>query len=93
MSRPRQAVWLAPTSAPAFRWTAFDSRGCTWDIPRQTSQPAQALAHLLRRDQLFTDAVVKEARALHLCLLAVEGARSSGELTALVAWSLGLGAC
>lgn len=87
LSRSHQAVWLAPT--PAFRRAAFDRRGFTWEIPSKTSQPERALSNLLVRDQLFTDEVVKEATALHLCVLEIDGTQSVEELTARVVPLLG----
>jgi 2-phosphoglycerate kinase len=88
LSRPHQAVWLVPT--PAFRRAAFDMRGYTWEIPKKTSNPERALANLLRRDQLFTNEVVKEATAMRLRVIEVDGSLSVGELTRQVAESLDL---
>lgn len=88
LSRPDQAVWLTPT--PEFRRAAFDSRGFTWDIPMKTSNSQQALSNLLARDQLFTGQVFKEATALHLPIITVDGTLSAGELTRRVGASLGL---
>jgi hypothetical protein len=90
LSRPQQAIWLAPT--PAFRRAAFDSRGFTGEIPRQTSRPERALSNLLARDHLFTDEVVKDATALHLRVLEIDGTLSVEEGTRRVAQVLGLGA-
>jgi 2-phosphoglycerate kinase len=70
LSRPGQAVWVVPT--PAFRRAAFDARGFTWEIPRQTSDPERALANLLERDRLFTSQVAREASALQLPVLEVD---------------------
>jgi len=88
LSYPRQAVWLVPT--PEFRHSAFDSRGFTWEIPKKTSKPEQALSNLLIRDQLFTEEVAKEATALQLRIVEVNGALSISELTGRVADHLGL---
>lgn len=88
LSLPHQAVWLIPT--PEFRCVAFDSRGFTWHIPRQTSDPSRALTNLLARDQLFTDEVHNEAAALHLSTIEVDGSQSVDELSALVGKRLGL---
>jgi 2-phosphoglycerate kinase len=90
LSHPDQAVWLIPT--PDFRRAAFDSRGSTWEIPRKTSNPEQALSNLLARDQLFTDAVAREASALQLCVIEVDGEVSVDELTMRAAHHLGLSA-
>lgn len=88
LSGPGQAVWLVPT--PAFRRVAFDSRGSTWDIPRQTSDAERALANLLARDQLFTDHVRREAIALDLPVIEVDLGLSVDELVNRVAAVLGL---
>jgi 2-phosphoglycerate kinase len=90
LSHPDQAVWLIPT--PEFRRAAFDSRGYTWEIPRKTSRPEQALSNLLARDQLFTDEVARQATALQLHAIEVYSAVSVDELTKRVASDLGLSA-
>jgi hypothetical protein len=88
LSLPRQAVWLVPTSA--FRRTAFESRGFTWEIPAKTSHPERALSNLLIRDRLFTDAVAKEAAALHLDVIEVDGKLGVEEVIKRVTHCLGL---
>jgi 2-phosphoglycerate kinase len=88
LSHPDQAVWLIPT--PDFRRAAFDNRGSTWTIARNTSRPEQALSNLLARDRLFTDEVAREADALRLRTIAVDGAVSVDEMVARVAHHLGL---
>jgi hypothetical protein len=88
LSLPRKAVWLIPT--PAFRRTAFESRGFTWEIPAKTCHPERALSNLLIRDRLFTDAVAKEAAALHLDVVEVDGTLGVEEVTKRVAYCLGL---
>jgi hypothetical protein len=64
LSGPNQAVWLVPS--PQFRRAALEMRGSTWDIAGRTRNPERALANLVARDELFTNAVVKEATALGL---------------------------
>jgi hypothetical protein len=91
LSRPNQAVWLAPT--PEVRRVAFERRGSTWDIPRKTTDPEKALANLLTRDGLFTDLVVKEAAALQLRVIEVDGGLTVAEVANIVADSLGLVTC
>jgi 2-phosphoglycerate kinase len=88
LSTPDQAVWLVPT--PAFRRTAFDGRGFTWEIPSKTSDPERALSNLLDRDRLFADEVFEEAAKLHLHVVEVDGTLNVEELTRRVAKSLGL---
>jgi hypothetical protein len=88
LRHPNQAVWLIPT--PEFRRAAFDRRGFTWEIPRKTSKPEQALSNLLARDHLFTEEIAREAAALRLPLITVDGAVRLGGLVGHVATSLGL---
>jgi hypothetical protein len=88
LSGPTQAVWLIPT--PPFRRTAVAMRGSTWDIAGRTSDPERALANLLARDELYTDEVVKQAAALALRVIEVDGTLSLDDLTTRVAASLGL---
>jgi len=88
LSGTRQAVWLIPT--PEFRRAAFDGRGSTWDIPRQTSDPDRALANLLERDRLFTNELRREATALDLPVIRVDLGLSVDALAARVAEALGL---
>ena len=90
LSGPGQAVWLIPT--PEFRRLAFDSRGSTWDIARKTSDPDRALANLLERDRLFTDALLREATGLDLPVIRVDLGLRIDDLTARVAEVLGLAA-
>jgi hypothetical protein len=90
VGHPHQAVWLVPT--PAFRRAAFDRRGFTWEIPKKTSKPEQALANLLARDDLFTQAVMQEANALKLPVIAIDGAVSVDAMIRHVAHHLNLSA-
>lgn len=83
-----QAVWLVP--APEFRRAAFDSRGSTWDIPRKTSDPERALSNLLARDALFTDTILREATALQLPVIHVDGSLTVDDLVHRVATALDL---
>ena len=90
LSRPDQAVWLVPT--PEFRRIAFDTRGFTWEVPRKTSKPEQALSNFLARDQLFTEEFVREATDLQLPMIKIDGQLSLDEVTGSVADHLGLSA-
>lgn len=87
LSRPNQAVWLIPTEE--FRRRAFEARGPEW-FPHKTSDPDRALAKLLARDALFASEVVRQATALNLRVVTVDGALSVDELTRRVGESLGL---
>jgi hypothetical protein len=88
LSRPDQAVWLIPT--PAFRRAALASRGSTWSIPGRTSDPETALANLLARDALYTEEIFRQATALQLTTIQVNGSASVDELARPVAQCLGL---
>lgn len=76
----RHAVWMLPS--PAFRRSAFDMRGTTWDMPRRTSNPAAALANLLARDGLFTDRLRQEVATLALHMVDVDGSQDEEALLA-----------
>ena len=88
LSSPNQAVWLVPT--PEFRRAAFETRGSTWAIAGKTSDPERTRANLLRRDQLFTDQLAVEARALALPIIDVDIGVSVEELVGRVRRALGL---
>lgn len=84
------AVWLAPT--PPFRRMALERRGTLWDIPNKTSDPARALANLLARDSLFTEEMLRDATALGLRVLHVDGTLGEAALATLLARSFELDA-
>lgn len=86
--RPDQAVWLIPT--PEFRRAAITSRGSLWDIPGRTSNAEKALDNLLARDALYTEELVRQATALHLTTIKVDGTSSIDALTKHVAQCLGI---
>ncbi len=88
LADPTRAVWLLPT--PAFRETAFDSRGTTWQLAGRTSRPPAALSNLLERDRLFTQRLDAEVRALGLPAIAVDGTGTEDNLTDRVATAFGL---
>ena len=88
LSGPNQAIWLTPTSQ--FRRAALEMRGSSWDVAGGTRNPKLALSNLLARDELFTNAVVREAAALHLAVIRVDGTLSIDDLTIRVAESLDL---
>lgn len=82
-----QAVWLIPTSA--FRLAAFTSRGGLMAIAGKTSDPGRALDKLLRRDDMFTARLEREAKEEGLCVINVDGAMTVDDLTSRVAHQLG----
>lgn len=83
-----QAAWLIPT--PAFRRAAFASRGTLMEIAGKTSRPDRALANLLRRDDLFTQRIEREAREDGLSVIRVDLDLTLDDLTTRVARALGL---
>ena len=87
MSRLDQAVWLLPT--PEWRLTAFSRRGSLWSIAGRTSDPQTALANLLARDALFTEEVARQAAALQLLTIEVDGSLAVDELVERAAGCLG----
>lgn len=88
LSRADQAVWLIPT--PEWRRTAFSRRGSLWSIAGRTSDPQTALANLLARDALYTAELARQAAALQLSMIAVDGSLTVAELAERAARSLGL---
>jgi hypothetical protein len=86
LAAPGRAVWLLPT--PAFRRATFDSRGTTWDIPNQTTNPQRALDNLLERDQMFTDRLSAEAKSLGLPTVEIDSGTSEDELAEQVATAI-----
>jgi hypothetical protein len=83
LSRPDQAVWLIPT--PEWRRTALERRGSLWSIAGRTSDPETALANLLARDALYTEEVARQAAALQLSTIEVNGGVTLAELVECVA--------
>jgi hypothetical protein len=88
LSRADQAVWLIPT--PSFRRTAFCQRGSLCSIAERTSDPEMALANLLVRDALYTQEVERQAAALQLTTIQVNGSASIDELATHIAQCLGI---
>lgn len=88
LSRPDQAVWLIPT--PEWRRTALERRGSLWSIAGRTSDPETALTNLLVRDALYTEEVFRQAVALQLPTIEVNGSSSVDELATRVAQCLGI---
>jgi len=88
LSQPNQAVWLIAT--PQFRRAALESRGSLWSIAGRTSDPERALSNVLARDAIYTGEVFKEAAALHLNTIEIDGSFSVDELVARVERCLGL---
>ena len=74
LTDPQHAVWLIPT--PHFRRTAFARRSPQEAFWLRTSDPQRALANLLERDRIFTDAVAADAARNRLATLVIDGSRS-----------------
>jgi 2-phosphoglycerate kinase len=75
---PEHAVWLLPT--PGFRQAAFDSRGSTWKIAGQTSDPHRALHNLLERDRMFTERLSDLTRRLGVPVIEVDTTMTEDDL-------------
>jgi 2-phosphoglycerate kinase len=90
LSDRRHAAWLVPT--PRFRREAFRRRRGPAAFWTATSDPERALANLLERDRIFTDALAGEAARADLTLVRVDGGRTPDELAAELAMRLGLSA-
>jgi 2-phosphoglycerate kinase len=88
LTQSRQAVWLLPT--PAFRESAFDSRGSLWEIASKTSNPERALRNLLERDRMFTERLASELNGLGLRSIEVTAMTSEDDLAGQVTEALGL---
>jgi hypothetical protein len=84
----RHAAWLVPT--PQFRREAFLRRRAPDAFWQATGDPQRALANLLERDRMFTDALAADAARAGLTLLPVDGTRAPDELAAELALRLGL---
>ena len=74
MTNPQHAVCLIPT--PHFRRAAFRRRSPREAFWLRTSDPQRALANLLERDRIFTDAVATDAARHRLTTLVIDGSRS-----------------
>lgn len=83
LRHPSQGIWLIPT--PEFRLSAFEIRGSLWSIAEKTSDPRRAKDNLLRRDQMFTERLRRDAVEAGLPLIAVDGSMSEDMLEAHVA--------
>lgn len=77
LADPRHAVWLIPTSS--FREAAYAAREPADAFWLRTSDPPRALANLLERDRIFTDAVAADAARLGLVTLSIDGERTVGD--------------
>jgi len=88
MTVPAHGVWLLPT--PDFRQRAFTSRDSEAAFWLRTTEPQRALANLLERDRMFTDAVAAGAANLGLTTLVIDGTRTVDDTVRVLARCLGL---
>jgi len=88
LAEPGHAVWLLPT--PDFRAAAFESRGSTWMIAQQTSDPERALDNLLTRDRMFTERLDRETTHLGVRAIAVDSTMTEDGLLERVSQAFGL---
>ncbi|MBV8941923.1 MAG: hypothetical protein JO342_19390 [Solirubrobacterales bacterium] len=88
LSEPTHAVWLIPT--PRFRRAAFAARGEPAAFWLRTTDPQRALANLLARDELFTEAIAADAARNKLMTTSVDGKQSVDAIVTAVAKQFGL---
>ncbi|MEU4427159.1 hypothetical protein AB0F81_41600 [Actinoplanes sp. NPDC024001] len=84
----RRAIWLLPTAG--FRRAALDTRGFTWTIPNQTSDPPRAVRNMAERDRMFVDRLVAETARLGLRALRPAPGLTEDQLYEQVAEAFGL---
>jgi hypothetical protein len=87
LSQVNQAAWLIPT--PEWRRAAFAKRGSLGSIAGRTSDPEKALANLLARDALYTEEVARQAKALQLTTIKIDGSLTVAEVAQRAAYELG----
>jgi hypothetical protein len=83
LAAPAHAVWLMPT--PRFRRDAFAARDPSQAFWLRTSDPQRALANLLARDELFSDAIAVDAARDRLTAIAVDGRLPVDAIVAAIA--------
>jgi hypothetical protein len=83
LAAPAHAVWLIPT--PGFRRDVFAARDPSQAFWLWTTDPQRALANLLVRDELFTDAIAAGAVRDGLTTIAVDGRQPVDPTVAAVA--------
>jgi hypothetical protein len=88
LAAPSHAVWLLPT--PEFRRAAFENRGSTWAIARNTGDPDRALRNLLERDRMFTERLGEEIKRLGLAAIDIDTTMAEDDLAQRVTRVFGL---
>lgn len=83
LAAPAHAVWLIPT--PGFRRDVFAARDPSEAFWLRTTDPQRALANLLVRDELFTDAIAAGAVRDGLATIVVDGRQPLDPTVAAIA--------
>ena len=83
LAAPAHAVWLIPT--PGFRREVFAARDPSQAFWLRTTDPERALANLLVRDELFTDAIAAGAVRDGLTTVVVDGRQPIDPTVAAIA--------
>jgi hypothetical protein len=83
------ALWFVPT--PAFQRKHYAQRGFIQEILAQCRDPQTAWANWMQRDEQFGRTIAADAGARGYAVAWIDGARSTEELTAMVAKQWGLG--
>ena len=83
LAAPAHAVWLIPT--PGLRRDVFAARDPSQAFWLRTTDPQRALANLLVRDELFTDAIAAGAVRERLTTIAVDGSQPVDRALAAIA--------
>ncbi|MEZ4620705.1 MAG: hypothetical protein R2867_35060 [Caldilineaceae bacterium] len=83
-----RAAWVVPT--PSFQRHYYERRAWVADALKACSDPAQAFANWMARDEAFAAYITQTATAAGLPLLTVDGSHTIVDNTTWVATQLGL---
>ena len=83
-----QAVWVVPT--PTFQQHHYAQRPWIRDVLKECSDPAQAFANWMQRDETFADYIATTATRHDLSLLQVDGTQTVAQNAHWVARQWGL---
>jgi hypothetical protein len=84
----RRAIWITPT--PAFQRRHYAQRPWIHDVVRTCSDPEQAFANWMARDEAYARWIEEQTTALGLSLVQVDGRQTIGDLIEYVADWFGL---
>lgn len=84
----RRAIWMTPT--PPFQRFHYAQRPWIHDVVRTCSDPAQAFANWMARDEAYARWINEQAMALGLSLIQVDGQQTIHDLIDYVANRFGL---